>query len=639
MQQATKVLQIATCLILFSFSGCRFLSVFSDRGDSPQPSYELVGHVGGTTKTLTRFSDTTYISVGARVLSVDCTVPSAPVAVGQSEILPELVLSLACDGTTVYAGCGDAGVAVIDFSVPENPKTQTIIEISDKKHIAEVLYSGDRIYVASGGQIEIFNVVDPSAPKLVGSLDGLLSQHGMAMMASRLYLAHSDSSGSQLVVIDVSDESDPLVVGSTTIPDPSIGFLGAGGVATTGSTVLAAMLDAGVAVVDVSDPENPALIGTIETDGNASHVTAIGSVAYVSVPSRGVYAYDMQNPSSPVLLGSTAIAGAIRAEIDAGWIYVASGNTGLQIFSAADPASITHAGTYLDASTGPMVAVCYHAGHAYVTADSSGMWIVDVSGAGSPTCVGNFDLPGCGIANDVQVVDDTAYIAFGLSGLVTVDISDSTNPVELGSASTSGLAQSVEIIDDLAYVAYGTSGLVVFDVENPETPVKIGSADTTGYAWGIDVVGFRAYVADGRDGLAVFDISDPRLPTELGRIPTAAPGGWATFDVTVDGDIAYVADGSVALHVIDVSDATRPLTIGLSDRVSGYARAVSYMNDLAYVSDSYEGLRVFDVSKPSDPSEIGQLDAKWDITGHVVADGFVFCAEGDAGLTVYQITE
>ena len=128
--------------------------------------------------------------------------------------------------------------------------------------------------------VQLIDVSDPSNPVAVGSatdeVDGFTVLHGARAVATftvggKVYaiVASYDDDGQHddgVQLIDVSDPSNPLAVGSAT--DEVDGFArlnGASGVAifTVGTNVyaiVASHVDSGVQLIDVSDPSNPVAV-------------------------------------------------------------------------------------------------------------------------------------------------------------------------------------------------------------------------------------------------------------------------------------------------------------------------------------------------------------------------------------------
>lgn len=91
-----------------------------------------------------------------------------------------------------------------------------------------------------------------------------------------------------------------------------------------GDLALIALGSSGAVVVDISDPENPAVLSSLGDMRSAMGVALEGSIGYVAAASQGLLVYDLTNPGSPVLrgvvpdLGQTVAVAALN-----GSVYVA----------------------------------------------------------------------------------------------------------------------------------------------------------------------------------------------------------------------------------------------------------------------------------------------------------------------------
>ena len=101
----------------------------------------------------------------------------------------------------------------------------------------------------------------------------------MAVSGSYAYIA-DEANG--LVVVDISDPTNPTLVGSYN----TAGY--AAGMAVSGSYAYIADCDNGLVEVDISDPINPTLTRSYNTAGNARSVAVSGSYAYVADYDNGL---------------------------------------------------------------------------------------------------------------------------------------------------------------------------------------------------------------------------------------------------------------------------------------------------------------------------------------------------------------
>jgi hypothetical protein len=358
--------------------------------------------------------------------------------------------------------------------------------------------------------------------------------------------------------------------------------------------------DAGLLVVDVSDPTAMDALIVHDTPGTAEEVVVAGSYAYVAAAQAGLRVVEIS-----FLIRPWAVeVGAYETVGSAGGIFVAD-----------DPL----------VSSGRR--------YAYVPAGDAGLRIVDVSDPAAPMCVGAYDTPS--YAQAVHVVSNHAFVADRLAGLRVVDASNPAAPVEVGAYNTPGFVWDVHVVGPYAYVIDQHYGLRIVDVSDPTNPAQVGFYD----AWDVrDVyvaddpspgLGRRyAYVAYGRFGFRVIDVSDPTAPVQVGAYSVFAPPP----RLYVTGGYAYAAFGS-SLHVVDVSDPTAPVKVG---SIAGPADGVYVTGGYAYVAAGRSGLRVIDVSDPADPVEVAHYDTPGFAGDIFVVPPYAYLADGEGGLAILR---
>ncbi len=148
---------------------------------------------------------------------------------------------------------------------------------------------------------------------------------------------------------------------------------------------------------------------------------------------------------------------------------------------------------------------------------------------------------------------------------------------------------------DLSYTHdfFGTDSLVLYD------PRFIGSMDTPYNALKLKARNGYVYVADDRSGLQIFDLPDtiPAFdhdslyqvsPVLVGDINTSG----RTKDVHLAGNYCYLADGSGGLKVIDVTNPASPVFLDAYD--TPYAYGVFATEDYIYLCDRDNGLMIFE---------------------------------------------
>ena len=277
--------------------------------------------------------------------------------------------------------------------------------------------------------------------------------------------------GTDLHVVDVTDPSNPVEVGSMDpCPSPCMptGLFVSGRYAYTLDKELHELI-----VIDVSDPGNPVEAGSVVVGAGPESVFVSGHYAYViDTISDNLKIIDVTDPVAPSVVSTLAIGGLPRA------IYVS--------------------GIY-----------------AYVVDSSSDdLKIIDVSDPGFPVLVNSFSLGAVAVWS-IYVSGSYAYVVESSSDvLLAIDISDPLTPGIVDSLNIGGGPSSVFVSGRYAYVVDILSDdLKVIDASDPTNLVEVGSVSLDGamassFSPTVFVSGRYAYVADSQSAeLEIIDIS------------------------------------------------------------------------------------------------------------------------------------
>jgi uncharacterized repeat protein (TIGR01451 family) len=386
--------------------------------------------------------------------------------------------------------------------------------------------------------------------------------------------------------------------------------------------------NAGLAVLDVSDPRSPRLVTRYNTAGSANSLKVVRQYAYVAVWEGGLEIIDVSDPADPFTVGHYDTGGrATGVHVVGNRAYVADLETGLQVIDVSRPDHPAGLGGY-DTGTASNVRVVGQ--RAYVADLDEGLVILDVSNPASPGHIGSYRIRG--YAHTAHAAGNLAYLADGIASLQVIDVQSPDNPQRVGSAIANGNALDVQTVGAYAYVADWDYGLRVFNVLNPANPTPVASIFVAGHAWGLHVVGGYAYLATGEAGLQVIDVRNPEQPSWVGSLDTS---GFAR-GVRVAGHYALVADGYAGLQVIDVSNPASPVRVGGLD-TPGYANQVEVTGSYALVADDYRGLLVIDLSNPASPIAVGGFDTGQPIQDIHRAGRYAYVASSLAGLWVLDV--
>ena len=390
------------------------------------------GHVAlsgdGSLAYVTDFSsDVVYV--------VDAVDSIAPRVIGSYETAMgggEIALS----GDGHYAYVGGSGLTVIDLLTP--PNVPLLGQFSTWAYDVALSATGRYAYVAAGtAGLQVINVLDPAAPKRVGSYD---------------------TTGS---AVDVT-------------------------VSATGRYAYVADHSAGVQVFDVSNP-SPLRVGGHDTAGSAQRVALSpdGIHAFVADWSGGLVVLDVTRPAAPSRVGGFAVRNAADVALspDGRYAYVAGWYESMTILDVSTPANPILVGTY--GTDCGRVTLSADGQHAFVIS-SSNLVVLDISTPTSPKELGILSRYDSGLVSggvaiggfvSVTLSPDERYAYVGMleNGTQVVDLSDLARPRfigGLGGVSSRGVALSSD--GRRAFVADYTR-LIILDATVGRMPFSLAT--------------------------------------------------------------------------------------------------------------------------------------------------------------------
>jgi hypothetical protein len=359
-------------------------------------------------------------------------------------------------------------------------------------------------------------------------------------------------------------------------------------------------LSDGVAFVELADPENPVLLGTLATATTTSFwadVKVAGNHAYVVkdfAGAHGVQVFDLtqlrQVASPPVRFAATSHYTEVSnvhnlaANEETGFVYavgstidVPGGSTcngGLHAIDVSTPASPRFAGCFADdgythdaqcvvyagpdaehrgrevcfaANSGasPGAAGGFQAAHAEHPQDGEGgrLTIVDVADKAAPRLLARVPYPDAAFAHQGWLTEDHRYFLLG------------------------------DELDELTF-GHGTRTLV-FDVSDLDAPVLVGDhrSELASTDHNLYVVGEHVFQANYSSGLRILRLVDPagaRLE-EVASFDTFPPddgvgygvGAWSVYPFFEQGFVV-VSDILLGLFVLQPRLAQEPLPLELA---------------------------------------------------------------------------
>jgi len=354
----------------------------------------------------------------------------------------------------------------------------------------------------------------------------------------------------------------------------------------------------GLAVMDISDPQNPTIISQLYLPGESKDIAIDGFIVFVAGGRGGVFILDITNPEQPVLLGTCEIQGydISRIFISGDFAYVSDLTYGLFIVDVSDRTNPSVVGQYH--TTDNIEGTYVDNNIAYVTISASGLDIVDISDRSNPQFLANFDDT-LYHATDVAIYDDYAFICENSSDFRILDVSDPANPVYIGREWYHLRAKDMEIKDTYAYTVNPEFGVEIYDISNPEDVVYLTESPLSGrYLESLHIASDMVYVVEKNVGFHMIDITQPSNPVYTGLYQQDVE------NVLVEGnsDYAFVRyEGGI--RILDVTDPDNMQVIGDLDISGDYIDTKLEGNILFVIRP--QGISIYDVSNPLDPISLG----------------------------------
>ncbi|MFX1419460.1 MAG: hypothetical protein ACFE9N_11120 [Promethearchaeota archaeon] len=295
-------------------------------------------------------------------------------------------------------------------------------------------------------------------------------------------------------------------------------------------------------------PRNPTLAGSISIPSTTMDVHVSGNYAYVTYMDAGMKIIDISNPNSPIEVGTCVTPRwGERVYVSGNYAYVTCDGNGLQVINIGNPSNPFIVGSW---DTPYYTSDVFVSGnYAYVGDEIAGLQIVDVSTPSNPTTAGSRDTPG--EPDAIYVSGNYAYIADWNSHLMIImDVSNPANPTITSSFDIGGYARGIYVVGNYAYIGQVSSDLLlVVDVSDPSNPSIVGSCPLR---WLISIfaVGNYVYVGSVSVGFHVVNVADPTNPIPEGTFGFADTG----YGLHVAGNYAYVAGGNNDLLILELHE-------------------------------------------------------------------------------------
>ncbi len=478
-------------------------------------------------------------------------------------------------------------------------------------------------------------------------------------------LAFVATGRSGLTIVDISDPQNPVQVAILDSPDYNAH---ARNINVVGD--IACVADGDLRIIDVSNPEQPEDIALFEDEFIGSIVDVIirDNLAYLSHSKEGLIIVDITDPEHPYQVGSLDTPGEPKAiELDGNFAYMTGYDCDLEVIDVSDPQNPVEVSytSYLE-TPARYQDVKISGGYAYLTGYKYDYnWrpvgefrIVDITDPANPCDIASHDLPNYANGRGIFIRDYSAFVAAWSAGLRILDFSDVMYPVEPELVDFSWVDAGQSGVIPLTISNRGHVGMIITDAaiegddfsSNFENEIEIlpGESAQIDVTFNPESRGYReGNLTIQYEELDDKEVTVPLSGTNFGR-ELGFCSGYPSV-VAVEDSFAYYMDGFGGGVIVNVSDPVNPFRTGYFGEPYGYGGGIKVNGDFVYLAYRYgasnyrRGLQIVDITDPVNPNEVAYFDTD-DARGVDVIDNIAFLVGetrsiGSPGLRIIDVSD
>ncbi|NQU05064.1 MAG: T9SS type A sorting domain-containing protein [Calditrichaeota bacterium] len=233
-------------------------------------------------------------------------------------------------GQLAYVADKNDGIYVLDISEPGDP--QIIHTFVDGRRYYDIDVKDELVYVAGYG-VRILNMADLDSIYEMSEISTRYAQRICVEGSLAFVCARNGDNDFPLYMFDISDPANPSEILRT---EEYYWTCEAVGDLLFASRRSEGRLD----IIDVSNPEEPQLIGGFRTGSRIEEIEISGDHCYLTTGESGLVILDISEPTEPELVSRYDTEGkAYEIEIEGDHAYLADYENGIIVLDISDPSS------------------------------------------------------------------------------------------------------------------------------------------------------------------------------------------------------------------------------------------------------------------------------------------------------------
>lgn len=218
---------------------------------------------------------------------IDITNPAEPALVYSTDLDFDVIAVAMSDG---YAYFGDkSGTRIEIWDIDPPASAHKVNEFNTSDYIYSIIRSGDYLYVATDGGIEIIDIADPLSPVPVTVLGDNLCRD-LEIFSDRLFVLMRSGYDLDLITADIADPKNPTIVGRTRVGNFEFNvYLD---IVFSRGYVFISRYGTGVDCFDVQPPETPEHVLIIEEE-TCNNLDVHENILYTVSRNKGLRRFEL----------------------------------------------------------------------------------------------------------------------------------------------------------------------------------------------------------------------------------------------------------------------------------------------------------------------------------------------------------
>ncbi|MBS1791717.1 MAG: hypothetical protein JST85_28675 [Acidobacteria bacterium] len=258
-----------------SYSGNGLMIIDISNPAAPKLAGNYVPAEGGRFQDVIVSNGIGYFSSESRggVHIVDVRNPANPVLLSQitqdKNGFPNVHELFVADGVLYEADSRTTVVKVFDVRNPQNPVFVRDIQTTDTRFIHAIVCVNGRLFTSGwSGKTDIYDVrnVLSAPPPLLGSIDSGTNSHASwPSNDGKLLASARETQDGDIRLFDISNPANPIPLASITAQSLGLNAFSAHNPYIIGNLLFVSWYQAGLVVIDITNPSQPKLVGNYDT--------------------------------------------------------------------------------------------------------------------------------------------------------------------------------------------------------------------------------------------------------------------------------------------------------------------------------------------------------------------------------------